>query len=77
MKAAVLKAPKSKVEFEVREPPSPRRGDVLMHVRACGVCAGDLLLQQGEFPGARYPIVSGHEIAGIVEAIRRHVAAAG
>ena len=69
MKAAVLKAAESPVEFEARKQPSPGRGDVLIRVRACGVCAGDLLVQQGTFPGVRYPIVPGHEIAGVVEPI--------
>jgi D-arabinose 1-dehydrogenase-like Zn-dependent alcohol dehydrogenase len=73
MQAAVLKAPQSQVAIETRDTPSPGRGDILMRVRACGVCAGDLLLQQGAFPGARYPIVPGHEIAGVVEAIGEDV----
>ncbi len=64
MKAAVLKAPKSKVEVEERKRPTPGPGEVLIRVRACGVCHGDLLLQQGDFPFARYPVVPGHEVAG-------------
>ncbi len=37
---------------------------MLIRVRACGVCHGDLLLQQGGFPFARFPVVPGHEVAG-------------
>lgn len=66
MKAAVLKAPNSKLEIEERKRPTPGAGEVLIRVRACGVCHGDLLLQQGGFPFARYPIVPGHEVAGEV-----------
>ena len=42
MKAAVLKAAKSKVEIEERKRPMPGRGEVLIHVRVCGVCHGDV-----------------------------------
>ncbi len=60
MKAAVVKAAKSEVEIEERKRPTPGYGEVLIRVRACGVCHGDLLVQQGEFPLARYPVVPGH-----------------
>lgn len=69
MKAAVLNAPENPLELQTRDEPSPGRDEVLIRVRACGVCAGDLLLQDGAFPGARYPVVPGHEIAGVVESV--------
>ena len=69
MKAAVIKEPNSDVHIEERDRPSPARGQVLVRVRACGVCHGDLMLQQGLFPFASYPIVPGHEIAGVVEEV--------
>src|SRR5215468_4097094 len=73
MKAAVIKAPNSDVHIEERDGPSPRRGDVLIRIHACGVCHGDLMLQLGQFPFARYPIVPGHEIAGVIEEIGEDV----
>ena len=66
MKAAVINAPNTEVRIEERERPSPGRGEVLIRVHACGVCHGDLMLQLGQFPFARYPIVPGHEIAGVI-----------
>jgi len=69
MKAAVIKQPHGRIEIEERERPTPGRGEVLIRVRACGVCHGDLMVQQGEFPFAPYPIVPGHEIAGVVEEV--------
>ncbi len=69
MKAAVIKEPNGAVSIEERDRPSPGRGEVLIRVHACGVCHGDLMLQQGHFPFARYPIVPGHEIAGVVEEV--------
>jgi D-arabinose 1-dehydrogenase-like Zn-dependent alcohol dehydrogenase len=68
MKAMVFKAAHETLELEERPRPTPGRGEVLIGVRACGVCHGDLMVQEGAFPFARYPIVPGHEIAGIVEA---------
>ncbi len=64
MKAAILRAPSSKVGIEDRKRPTPGPAEVLIRVRACGVCHGDLLLQQGGFPFARFPVVPGHEVAG-------------
>lgn len=44
----------------------PAAGEVLLKVRACGVCRTDLHLIDGELPEARMPIVPGHEIVGEV-----------
>src|SRR6516162_7624379 len=73
MKAAVIKAPNAAVSIEERERPLPGRGEVLIRVRACGVCHGDLMLQLGQFPFAHYPIVPGHEIAGVIEEVGEDV----
>lgn len=67
MKAAVLKGPNTDLSFEERDRPTPARSEVLIRVRACGICHGDLMLQSGQFPFAKYPIVPGHEIAGVIE----------
>jgi propanol-preferring alcohol dehydrogenase len=69
MKAAVLQGPNADFLFEERDRPTPARGEVLIRVRACGVCHGDLMLRLGQFPFAKYPIVPGHEIAGVIEEV--------
>ena len=69
MRAAVLKAPQGGLGFEDRKRPTPGPGEVLIRVRACGVCHGDLLLLQGGFPFARFPVVPGHEVAGEIEEV--------
>ncbi len=69
MQAAVLKEPKGKPQIEDRAVPAPGPGDVLIRVRACGVCHGDLMVRNGEFPFVRFPIVPGHEVAGVVESV--------
>ena len=73
MKAAVLKGPNTDFSFEERDRPTPARGEVLIRVQACGVCHGDLMLQLGQFPFAKYPIVPGHEITGVIEDVGEDV----
>lgn len=51
---------------ELREPPRPAAGQVLLRVRACGVCRTDLHVVDGELPPAPLPIIPGHEIVGEV-----------
>ena len=67
MLAAVLHEAKD-VRVESLPDPRPAPDEVLIRVRACGVCGTDNSLYKGEYP-ARYPVVIGHEFAGeIVEA---------
>jgi propanol-preferring alcohol dehydrogenase len=50
-----------------RPTPDAGEGQVLVRVRACGVCRTDLHLVDDELPHVRVPIVPGHEIVGRVE----------
>jgi len=53
----------------VRRPvPQPGPGEVLVRVRACGVCRTDLHIIDGELPPHRDAVVPGHEIVGEVVA---------
>src|SRR6185437_9989824 len=52
-----------------RVPPEPGPGQVLVRVRACGVCRTDLHVVDGELPQTKLPLVPGHEIVGTVEAV--------
>lgn len=54
--------------WEPRSLPDPGRGQVLLKVRACGVCRTDLHVVDGELPNIPLPIVPGHEIVGEVVA---------
>lgn len=65
MRAVVIEQPGS---VEVREVPDPAPAptDIVVAVRACGVCGTDLHILQGEFPPTPYPIIPGHEFAGDV-----------
>ncbi len=67
MKAAVFQGPS---DIAVRDVPVPRitENEVLVDVRACGICGTDLRIEEGQFD-ARYPVIAGHEFCGeVVEA---------
>ncbi|WP_299400015.1 zinc-dependent alcohol dehydrogenase family protein [Pelagibius sp.] len=49
--------------------PDPGPGQIRLKVGACGVCRTDLHVVDGELPEPKLPIVLGHEIVGIVEAL--------
>ena len=51
--------------------PSPRQ--VLVKVKACGVCRTDLHVLDGELPKPKLPLVMGHEIVGTVAAVGAEV----
>lgn len=68
MLAMVCDGPGKPLRAERRALPVPGAGEVLVRVRACGVCRTDLHVVDGEIP-ARYPIVPGHEIVGEVVAL--------
>ena len=60
--------------------PSPRSDEVVIGVRACGICGSDLHFVESDrdgymlYPGlVRAPVVIGHEFAGVVEAVGPNV----
>lgn len=71
MKALVYDAP---LQFAIREIPEPAVQDhqVLIQVKACGVCKTDLHIHKGEFISA-FPLTPGHEFAGDVVAVGSQV----
>jgi len=51
------------------EKPQPGAGEILVRVRACGVCRTDLHIAEGELAPKRPRIIPGHEVVGVVEKI--------
>ncbi len=47
--------------------PAPGPGQVLVRVRACGVCRTDLHLLDGEVDIPHPPVTPGHQVVGVVE----------
>ena len=68
MRAAIFTAP-HQIEIDQQEIAQPGPGEVLVTVKATGICAGDMYIYQGKNPYAQYPIIGGHEISGEVAAV--------
>ncbi len=73
MRAAVLREPRRPVTVETVLLERPRRGEVLVRVAAAGVCHSDVRLADGSLGDGRWPIVLGHEGAGVIESVGEDV----
>ena len=68
VRAVVARAQGEPVTIETIEVPDPGLGEVLVAVKACGVCHTDLHYREGAI-NDEFPFLLGHEAAGIVEEI--------
>ncbi|MDC0711491.1 alcohol dehydrogenase catalytic domain-containing protein [Stigmatella sp. ncwal1] len=68
MKAVVLRefGAASNLRMESVPMPRPGRGELLVRVRACGVCYHDVINRRGNLPRTHVPAILGHEAAGEV-----------
>jgi propanol-preferring alcohol dehydrogenase len=70
MKACALTAPAPvgtrPLAYREVPAPVPTADEVLVEVRACGVCRTDLHVVEGELPVRREHVIPGHQIVGIV-----------
>src|SRR5437870_12886150 len=73
MKACVLRSPApistAPLEFMEIPPPAPEGDQVLVRVRACGVCRTDLHVVEGELSPRKSPVIPGHQAVGIVDRV--------
>lgn len=67
MRAMVFKKAGAPLELQELPIPSPQKGEVLIHVKACGVCRTDLHIIDGDLPAPKFPLILGHQVVGIVE----------
>lgn len=67
-RAAVLYGTNQPFQIEEIELDDPKEGEVLVHLVASGLCHSDWHLVTGDLP-VNYPIVAGHEGAGVVEKV--------
>lgn len=65
MKAAVY-YPSEGIKIENRNIPEPSEDEVLLEVKACGICMTDIYIASGEFD-LTDPMVLGHEFTGIIQ----------
>ncbi|MEO6004122.1 MAG: galactitol-1-phosphate 5-dehydrogenase [Opitutus sp.] len=68
MKALLLTAP-SKLEFTDFPDPSPAEDEVLLKIRACGICGSDIHGWDGSTGRRRPPLIMGHEASGEILAV--------
>ncbi len=73
MLAALLRAPNSieanpLILADIPKP-SPREHEIRLQVHCCGICHTDLHTVEGEIPLPKLPIVPGHQIVGVVDAL--------
>jgi len=68
MKAAILRAAKTRMSIEDVELDGPRPQEVRIRVAASGLCHSDYHVISGRI-GMTFPIVLGHEASGVVEAV--------
>jgi len=66
VKAAVAWAAGKPLSIETVQLDGPRAGEVLVEVRASGVCHTDEFTRSGADPEGLFPVIFGHEGAGIV-----------
>lgn len=75
MTAVQISRPGAPFEVVTREIPEPGPNMVRIKVQACGVCHSDLFVKEGHWPGLHYPRITGHEVAGVIDAIGSGVTA--
>ncbi len=67
MRAMVLNRPKTQLlEASDWPKPIPTNDQLLLQVRACGVCRTDLHILDGELTHPKLPLIPGHQIVGTV-----------
>jgi len=76
MRSVQVSKPGRPFEMVERDIPEPHPMQVRIKVQACGICHSDSFTKEGLFPGIHYPRVPGHEIAGVIDAVGKGIAAA-
>ncbi|MFC4032433.1 alcohol dehydrogenase catalytic domain-containing protein [Streptomyces polygonati] len=69
MRAGVATGVHEPLTLTERDVPEPGPGEILVEVTACGVCYSDLNLLNGVYAFARFPVIPGHEITGVITAL--------
>ncbi|ENT50311.1 hypothetical protein P046_01330 [Brucella suis 06-997-1672] len=69
MKAMVLEKPGQPLVPVERPDPLPGPGQIRLKVEACAVCRTDLHVVDGELERPKLPLVPGHEIVGVIDAV--------
>lgn len=68
MRAMCFDGPGKPLRAAELKQPEPSAGEILVRVRACGVCRTDLHVVDGDLTSPKPQVVPGHEIVGVIEA---------
>lgn len=68
MRQAVMTAP-GKIAFREADVPLPGENQVRIRVQRIGVCGSDIHVFHGKHPFVTYPLIQGHEYAGVIESV--------
>jgi S-(hydroxymethyl)glutathione dehydrogenase/alcohol dehydrogenase len=68
-RAALLYGPGQDYKIDTIELDEPGPGEVLVEMRACGMCHSDEHVRSGDLPLPHYPVIDGHEGAGEVSQV--------
>lgn len=62
--------------LDMREVPTPLpgAGEVCVKVHACGLCHTDLHTVEGDLPAHKRPVIPGHQVVGVIDAVGLNVA---
>lgn len=69
MRAAVLRGYHEPLQIEEKPIPVPGPGEVLVKVRASGLCVSDIHIQDGKIGTVHLPYTPGHEMAGVIATV--------
>src|SRR5262245_5472484 len=69
MRAMVLDAPGRPLVQRDLPVPEPGPGEIRVAVRATAICRTDLHVVDGELPDPKLPLVPGHQVVGVVDAV--------
>jgi len=69
MTAVQVSGPGGPFEVVKRALPVPSANMVRIKIQACGICHSDAFVKEGHWPGLNYPRVTGHEVAGVIDAL--------
>ncbi len=73
MKAQVLRKIKTPLTLEDWPIPIPKKDEILLKVRTCGICRTDLHIIDGALPEPELPLILGHQIVGVVTGLGTEV----
>lgn len=66
MRAMLLDKPNTPLRLARVHIPLPAENEILIRIKACGVCRTDLHIADGELPPHKTPLIMGHEVVGEV-----------